>query len=115
MWISKGGMRMWDLPPLRPIISGSGSITENIGLFVKHHIKHIETTHDTFIEDTPHFLICISKLNKGSLLNQHALIMTWDVIGLFTNIKHSEGLNTLREALEKRKKTSKSPLHIFLS
>ena len=72
------------LPALRPIISGSGSITENIGLFVEQHFKHIATTHDTFIEDTPHFLRCISKLNKGPLLNQHTLIVTWDVIGLFT-------------------------------
>ena len=91
------------IPSPRPIISGSGSITENIGLFVEHHIKHIATTHDTFIEDTPGFLRCISKLNKGPLLNPHTLLVTWDVIGLFTNIKHSEGLDTLREALEKRK------------
>ena len=28
-------------PPERPIISGSGSVTENISLFVDHHIKEL--------------------------------------------------------------------------
>ena len=27
-----------DPPPVRPIISGSGSMTENIGVFIEHHI-----------------------------------------------------------------------------
>ena len=26
-------------PPVRPIVSGSGSITENIGKFVQHHLN----------------------------------------------------------------------------
>ena len=29
-------------PPERPIISGSGSFTENIDMFVDHHIKQLE-------------------------------------------------------------------------
>ena len=33
------------IPPERPIISGSGSITENISIYVDHHIKHIATQH----------------------------------------------------------------------
>ena len=36
-------------PPERPIISGSGSITENPSLFVKHHLKELATKHDTYI------------------------------------------------------------------
>ena len=34
-------------PPPRPIISGSGSITENLGVYVEHHIKNIANKHDT--------------------------------------------------------------------
>ena len=39
-------------PPVRTIISGSGAIVENISLFVEHHIKHLLTTHHTFLQDT---------------------------------------------------------------
>ena len=46
-------------PPPRAIISGSGSITENISLFLKHHSKDISTTHPSYIQDTPDFLRAI--------------------------------------------------------
>ena len=42
-----------DIPPVRPIISGSGSITENIGVFVEHHINKISTT-IPHLYKTPH-------------------------------------------------------------
>ena len=44
-----------ETPPPRPIISGSGSITENISLYVKHQIKDISTQHTSYLQDTPHF------------------------------------------------------------
>ena len=43
-------------PPERPIISCSGSITENIGRYVDSQIKPLANTHQTFLQDTPHFL-----------------------------------------------------------
>ena len=36
-------------PPERPIISGSGSFTENISLFVEHHIKNLSNKHSTYL------------------------------------------------------------------
>ena len=36
------------IPPVRPIVSGSGSITENVGKFVAHHLKEVAEKHDTF-------------------------------------------------------------------
>ena len=44
------------IPPPRPIVSGSGSFAENVGIFVDHHIKHIATEHKTYLQDTPDFL-----------------------------------------------------------
>ena len=52
-------------PPPRPIISGSGSITENIGAYVEYHIKDIANKHTSYLQDTPHFLRIISQINKG--------------------------------------------------
>ena len=42
-------------PPPRPIISGSRSITENIGIYVENQINEIATQHKTYLQDTPHF------------------------------------------------------------
>ena len=43
-------------PPPRPIVSGSGSATENIPAFVDHHIKDICKQHLAYLQNTPDFL-----------------------------------------------------------
>ena len=96
------------IPPPRPITSGSGSLTEGIGRFVDHHIKHVATKHKSYLKDTPDFLRCIEKINSGERLHPKAMAATWDVSGLFTNILHHEGLDAMHEALENRE-TKKVP------
>ena len=44
------------VPPVIPIISGSGSITENISIYLDYHIKDLASKHSTYLQDTPHFL-----------------------------------------------------------
>ena len=90
-------------PPPRPITSGAGSITEGIATFVEHSIKEIATSHDTYLQDTPHFLRIVSQINKGPKLKYNTILATLDVDGLFTNIVHAAGLHTLQEALQERK------------
>lgn len=90
------------IPPVRPINSGSGSITENISLFVNHHIKDLSNTHSSYIQDTPDFLREIEKINSSQELPENALLASLDVTGLFTNIPHADGISTMREALEER-------------
>ena len=51
-----------NIPPVRPIISGSGSITENISLYVEHHIKESSIKHPSYLQDTPHFLRVVHKI-----------------------------------------------------
>ena len=91
-----------DIPPYRPIISGSGSITENIGVYVEYHINKISTTHESYIQDTPHFLRLIDKINKGPKLPPNAIAVTSDITGAYTNIPHEDGGKCLEEALEER-------------
>ena len=86
-------------PPPRPIVSGSGSMCENLGKFVHHHIKHEANKHETYLKDTPHFLRSIRNI-KG--LPKNAILATMDVKALYTNIQHEEGLESLNEALEER-------------
>ena len=54
-------------PPERPIISCSGSISENIGRFVDHHIKPLANNHPSYLQDTPHYLREIEDLNNLEL------------------------------------------------
>ena len=82
-------------PPVRPITSQSGSIFEKNGTFVEHHIKHIGTTHEIYLKDTPDFLRIIQQKNKLHTLGPNAMLVTMDAIGLFTNIPHDEGLEAI--------------------
>ena len=88
--------------PERPIISGSGSLTEGIGMYVNHHIKETGTKHPTYLQDTSDFLRIIEEINNGPKLPSNALIATLDVQALYTNIAHEEGLACTKEQLDKR-------------
>ena len=88
-------------PPIRPIISGSGSITENTGKFVAHHLSKVATNHESYLKDTPDFIRKIEELNSKGL-PENTLIVTMDVSGLFTNIPKEEGLESSRVSLEER-------------
>ncbi len=91
-----------DLPPARPIISGCGSITENISLFVDHHTKNLVPLIPSFLQDTPHLLRELETL-KTTGLPQGAFPVSIDVVGLYTNIPHNEGIESVRRALNTRK------------
>jgi hypothetical protein len=91
-----------DLPPARPIISGCGSITENMSLFVDHHTKNQVPLIPSFLQDTPHLLRELEIL-KTTGLPQGAFTVSIDVVGLYTNIPHNEGIDSVRRALNTRK------------
>ena len=90
------------IPPVRPIISGAGSITENIGVYVEHHINEISTTHPSYLQDTPQFLRIVHKINSGPKLPKNAMVVTADIIGAYTNIPQDDGGACLLEVLEER-------------
>ena len=79
-------------PPERPICSGCGSAFENVSQFIDHHIKEISTRHPKYLQETPDFLRYLEK----------ALLATFDIVGLFTNIPHDDGIEAVREALEEQ-------------
>ena len=95
-------------PPPRPIISGSGSITENLGVYIEHHIKDIANKHDSYIQDTPDFLRKIDQINHGPKLPSNAMLVTIDAIGAYTNIPQTDGAECLKEALEERREKNSS-------
>ena len=91
-----------ETPPERPIISASGSVTENVGLFVEHHIKDFANKHPSYLQDTPDFLRMLEARNAGQPLPKNAILVTLDVSSLYTNIPQDEGLDCIRECLNDR-------------
>ena len=87
------------MPPLRPIISGSGSITEAISHYVQDQIKDISKRHPSYLEDTPDFLRFLKDIGD---LPDGAILATVDVSALYSNIQREDAVEAVRKALETR-------------
>ena len=85
--------------PGRPVISNSGFYTENISAFVEHHLKPLAQKVKSFVKDTNDFLRKIANLPP---LPEDLIFCTIDVVGLYPNIPHDEGLKAVRNALDSR-------------
>ena len=83
----------------RPVISNCGFYTENISSFLDHHLQPIAQKVNSFIKDTNHFLRKIKSLGQ---LPEGAILCTIDVVGLYPNMPHEEGLTSLRKFLDAR-------------
>ena len=85
--------------PGRPVISNCGFYTENISSFLDYHFQPLAQKVKSYIKDTNHFLNKVKKLGR---LPDGAILWTMDVVGLYPNIPHGEGLDSLRRYLETR-------------
>ena len=86
-----------EAPPPRPIISGSGSMTEGIAKYVAYKIRDKAKSHSTYLEDTPDFLRAMEDVKD---LEDDDILASIDVKALFTNIPKQEGLKALNDAIE---------------
>ena len=75
-------------------------IKKNISAFLQYHVKPLSQKVKSFIKDTNDFL---KKLNELWDLPDDFILCTIDVVGLYPNIPHDEGLEAIRKALDKRK------------
>ena len=101
--VHKPHIPMTAAPP-RPIISGSGSMTENIGIYREHNIKHMANKHDSYLQDTPHFFRIIDELNKGPELPENAILVNMEVSGAYINTPQEDGTQCLKETLDESQK-----------
>ena len=88
----------------RPIISGNGSPTEHISLFVDSFLKPLVPRISSYIHDTPDFLRRI--LGIQHQVPSTAIIGTFDVSSLYTNIPHDEGIDACSKDLAESGHTS---------
>ena len=81
----------------RPVISNCGYYTENISSFLDSHLQPLAQKVQSYIKNTNYIS---SKLKRLSKLPQGPIVCTIDIVGLYRNIPHSEGLTFLRRLLE---------------
>ena len=87
-------------PPGRPIVSANGYPTEKISAFVDHFLNPMVEKTKSYVEDTTVFLRKIESLDK---LKPNSIIGTMDVSSLYTNIPNIEGINCIKELLNKKR------------
>ena len=85
--------------PGRPVISNCGYFTENISSFLDYHLQPLAKKVKSYLKDTNDFL---RKLRDLPALPKDTLLCTIDVVGLYPNIPHSDGLDAIRKALDQR-------------
>ena len=83
----------------RPVISNCGFYSENISTYLDYHLQPLAQGGKFYIKDTNHFLNKIKKIGK---LREGAILCNMDVVGLYPNIPHGEGLASLYKFLESR-------------
>ena len=88
-----------EVPPLHPIISRSGSITEAISHYVQDQIKDISKRHPSYLKGTPDFLRFLKDIGD---LPDGAILATVNVSALYSNIKREDAVEAVRKALETR-------------
>ena len=90
--------RLYDVPG-RPVISKCGFYNENISSFLDFHLQPLAQKVKSYIKDTNHFLKKIKGLGQ---LPGGTILCTIDVVGLYPNIPHNEGLAFLKDFLDNR-------------
>ena len=66
-------------------------------------MKQVSKDHDSFIQDTCDFLRHIQNIKN---LQSNNVLVTIDVMGLYTHIPRDEGIKASHEALDRRKDKS---------
>ena len=96
--------------PGRPIVSGNGSPTERISEFVDSFLKPLVCRIPSFIKDTKDFLHKLDEVKHQ--IPDSAILVTFDVSSLYTNIPHHEGMSACVSALNASNQSRPSVSHI---
>lgn len=91
--------QLYDVPG-RLVISNCGYYTENISALLDFYVKSLAQTVKLYIKETNDFL---NKLRSLLKLPSNIILYTVDVVGVYLNIQHKEGLSALGKRLDNRK------------
>ena len=91
--------------PGRPVISNNGTATERISEYLDYHLKRIIPEVPHILEDTRDLLNRIKDLSD---IPDDAILVSFDVVGLYPHIPHDDGLKFLKKFLDGRRDKSVS-------
>ena len=83
--------------PGRPIINSVGSLTETISALVDEILRKYSKLAKSYIKDTSHFLQEIQNIE----IHSGDMIATVDVMALYTNMPHEDGIHKVKEFLKR--------------
>ena len=83
-----------DQPPGRPIVSDCSSESYEVTAYIEHFLKPLAKKHKSYVRDTQDFL---NKMKRVKLSNNSILVAA-DVVSLYPNIPHEDGLEAVRQA-----------------
>lgn len=90
-------------PKGRPIVSCTGSLTENISSFVDHHLKPSVAKLPSFTRDSSDFTL---KLKQIGPVSDNDILVTYGVESLYTNIPHQGALEAIEHFLNEQPDTA---------
>ena len=90
------------LPPGRPIIAQCNTPTRKIGAYCDYFLIPIVQKQSTYIKDTTDFINKIESLQ----LPTDALLITYDVTSMYTNMEFEELLNAVKHAYTNANKSN---------
>ena len=85
--------------PGRPVISNCGTVTENISEFLDFHLKQLIPFQSQILEDSRALL---ERLKEIGNIPENAILVSFDVVGLYPHIPHDEGVEAMRYYLSDR-------------
>ena len=77
---------------LQPKVSACDNLTDQLSNYVTHFIQPLVETLQSYIQDSNHFLQLLKSLPP---LPENAILVTADVMYLYTNIPHVEGIDSV--------------------
>ena len=87
----------------KPVISNCNTATEHISEYLDFHLNPLVSKSKSFVKETNDFLRLLAKLGE---IPDNALLCTADVVRLYPDIPHGEGLAAMRKALDTRQNPS---------
>ena len=93
-------------PPLRPVVSGNGTVGEGISHWVDEQAKSEVKRLPTYLEDTRHLLQLIQEENSKGPQPPGTIPVTLDIVGMYTNVPVEDGLKAFAKRMEEREDKS---------
>ena len=93
-------------PQCRPIISSSGSLTEQLSWYVDQNCKTWVSRLPSYIEDSTDQIRHLEGINENKSLPINAIPISLDIKSMYNNIPSDEGIEAMRVTLENREDKS---------